>query len=400
MEYLKSVIYIVSYKRVFSKYLNYDMEEIEIDTFDLESYLSNEVEKIIKGILKASLKNPKASFFMLQHVKNSKKAREKRIKEEQLGNHIPPFLIASITDKCNLHCKGCYARANHSCIDYCGKDDIQGLMTSGKWNDIFKQSSDLGIEFIILVGGEPFVRKDVLKVAGDHKDILFPIFTNGTMIDKSYLDLLDSNRNLMPVLSIEGNRNTTDLRRGQGVFDKLQNTMNNLNTLGILFGASVTVTKQNMNEVLSDEFIENLKGSGAKAVIYVEYVPMDEKTKEIALDDVDRDRMMSRLDEIRKKEYDDMIFIAFPGDEDTSNGCLAAGRGFFHINAHGGAEPCPFSPYSDMDIIKSSLKEALQSPLFKKLQQSGNLSEKHIGGCVLFEQKDKVQKLLYEEEII
>ena len=93
----------------------------------------------------------------------------------------------------------------------------------------------------------------------------------------------------------------------------------------------------------------------------------------------------------------EMVFIAFPGDEKSSGGCLAAGRGFFHINAMGGAEPCPFSPYSDVSLKNMTLKEALKSPLFQKLQENGNLEKEHIGGCVLFEQEEQVKQLLKGE---
>ena len=51
--------------------------------------------------------------------------------------------------------------------------------------DIFTQSEELGIEFILLAGGEPFIRKDVLLQAGNHSNIIFPIFTNGRKIDES-----------------------------------------------------------------------------------------------------------------------------------------------------------------------------------------------------------------------
>jgi MoaA/NifB/PqqE/SkfB family radical SAM enzyme len=62
-----------------------------------------------------------------------------------------------------------------------------------------------------------------------------------------------------------------------------------------------------------------------------------------------------------------MIFISFPGDEKTSGGCLAAGRGFFHINSHGGAEPCPASPYSDINVRDSSLLDLQSVSLLKIL---------------------------------
>ena len=89
-----------------------------------------------------------------------------------------------------------------------------------------------------------------------------------------------------------------------------------------------------------------------------------------------------------------MVYISFPGDEKSSGGCVAAGRGFFHINSHGGAEPCPFSPYSDINVRETSLREALRSPLFMALQSGGILSDDHEGGCVLYEKREQVEALL------
>ena len=77
-------------------------------------------------------------------------------------------------------------------------------------------------------------------------------------------------------------------------------------------------------------------------------------------------------------------------------GCLAAGRGFFHINAYGAAAPCPFSAYSDLSLKNHSLREALHSPLFQKLQDCGMLEESHVGGCTLFAQETEVKKLIGE----
>ena len=80
--------------------------------YNLESYLSRGVANIVKGVLKASAGNPKESFFLMQYAKESLEAGRLRKEAEERGEHIPPFLIASITQQCNLHCKGCYARAN------------------------------------------------------------------------------------------------------------------------------------------------------------------------------------------------------------------------------------------------------------------------------------------------
>ena len=89
----------------------------------------------------------------------------------------------------------------------------------------------------------------------------------------------------------------------------------------------------------------------------------------------------------------EMTIISFPGDEAESGGCMAAGRGFFHISASGSAEPCPFSPYSDMNLRGASVREALKSPLFTRLRTEEILTAVHKGGCVLFEQEETVAGL-------
>lgn len=73
---------------------------------------------------------------------------------------------------------------------------------------------------------------------------------------------------------------------------------------------------------------------------------------------------------------------------------MAAGRGFFHINSHGGAEPCPFSPYSDINVCETSLREAMQSRLFRALRDGDFLDDDHVGGCVLYEKREQVETLL------
>ena len=362
-------------------------------TFNLESYLADGVESIVSGILKATMHNPKESLFMAKYAVQSKRAGKLRETAQKEGQHIPPFLIASITTQCNLHCKGCYARANHSCYDRVSAKNAPQLLRAEQWEEIFQQAEALGIGFILLAGGEPFVRRDVLAIAGEHSGVLFPIFTNGTMIDADYLELLDQKRNLIPIISMEGEQKTTDARRGAGIYQQLRSAMRELHNRGLLFGTSVTVTTENMREVLSDSFISELSGSGCKAIIYVEYVPIDNQTADLALNDEARALMARKLDGVRES-HSDILMVSFPGDEKSSGGCLAAGRGFFHINAAGGAEPCPFSPYSDISVADTSLLKALQSPLFQKLQQQGNLMQEHIGGCVLFEQEEQVKQLL------
>lgn len=361
---------------------------------ELVTYLEQGVETVLKGILKASFHCPQESLFMLHYIKNSRFAKQRRKELEEEGLHVPPFLMASITDQCNLHCKGCYARAKQGCHDLSPKENL--MMTREQWGSVFRQASRLGISFILLAGGEPFVRMEILKEAGKYKEILFPVITNGTFMDQESIQLLTANRNLIPVISLEGELHATEERRGSGIYQVLCRNMEQLHTQKILFGVSVTVTKENREEVLSQEFVRRLKEKGCSGILYIEYVPVEEGDQCLAPDDRDRQQMMEQLDYLRSLEKQ-MLLIAFPGDEKRSGGCLAAGRGFFHINARGGAEPCPFSPYSDTSLKHVTLKEALQSPLFCRLRDHGNLEKEHTGGCTLVQQEQEVQRLLKGE---
>ncbi len=357
--------------------------------FNLERYLSRGVEAIVKRAIRATLKNPKESIFISKYALASKKATNLRRKAKDQGENIPPFLIASITSRCNLHCAGCYSRANNQCKDHEGIDQLN----AEEWLRIFREAQELGIGFILLAGGEPMLRRDVIEVAGKIPNIIFPIFTNGTMFNESYMKLFDDRRNLIPVFSIEGYRDNTDGRRGFGVYNRVINAMEQMKQNHLLYGASVTVTKENIKEVTSDAFIKELINYECKVLFYIEYVPVTEETIPLAPEQEERDFMNEKLGVLREK-YEDIIFISFPGDEKSSGGCLAAGRGFFHINPTGCAEPCPFSPYSDVNLKNISLLEALHSNLFLKLQQENILIEDHKGGCVLFEKKEVVEKLL------
>lgn len=359
-----------------------------MDEFQLESYLSRGVERIVKEIIKVSGAVPGKGLFFLRFAAAEKKARVLRQHHESKGTHIPPFLIASITTGCNLQCKGCYAHANG-----CGDASVKQELTQEQWSTIFRQAKELGICFILLAGGEPMTRIDVLTEASRHKHILFPVFTNGTLLDEAILQLLSKNHNLLPILSIEGGKETTDARRGMGVYEQIKKAMEQFTYKHILFGASITVTTENQEQVLSDAFIAYLKKCGCKALIYVEYVPVDKKSTSLALKEEQRSLMASRLQYLRNQEKE-ILFISFPGDEKASAGCLAAGRGFFHINAFGNAEPCPFSPYSDTDVIHTELKETLNSPLFLKLRLGTLLTDDHQGGCVLFEKEEQVKDCL------
>jgi len=285
---------------------------------ELTQYFSRHSKALVLQILSRSFSDPKEAAFLLRFGRSVKKANAIRERYETEGLHVPPFLISSVTTSCNLFCKGCYARAN----GICGKP-MRPELSSEDWRNIFKEAEKMGVMFNILAGGEPLMRKDVIMAAKDFRETVFPIFTNGTAIDSEYIELFDKNRNLIPIFSLEGGRESTDVRRGEGTFDTVISKMKDLKDNGLFFGVSLTVTKDNMNEIMSKDFVDFIEQCGCSIVFYIEFVAAESCLSHLAPDSVSRiffDESLKELRDSNKK----MIFMSFPGDEKGLGGCLGA----------------------------------------------------------------------------
>lgn len=364
---------------------------------NLNNFMNNGIQNITDTATRFYLNNHKGQSFMLRLGLSLRKSAKKRDQYEELGIHVPPFLIASISSACNLRCTGCYARVN---VD-CDNETSQREMCREDWQRIFHEASDLGISFILIAGGEPLLRRDVIELASGFPNIIFPIFTNGTLLDDNYLSLFDTYRNLIPVLSIEGDDAMTDARRGNGISKKVARTGELLKERNILTGISITVTSKNYAEVTELSFLQALREKGCGLVFFVEYVPAEKGTEDLVLGTDDLPVLKTRINNLRSaKTNKGMIILSFPGDEEAMGGCLAAGRGFFHINQNGGAEPCPFSPFSTMNLKKQSMTEVLTSNFFTEVREiSAAETLNHKGGCTLFSVEGKVKDSLNNQGI-
>ena len=183
-------------------------------------------------------------------------------------------------------------------------------------------------------------------------------------------------RNLVPIISLEGDNAQTDERRGKGVFKSLEGVINRLQKRGIFYGTSITMTKNNFSTVTDGELVRDLNKSGCKLFFFVEYTPVDSTTENWAISDEQRKFMAEKVAGFRKKHS--ALFINLPEDEKDFGGCLSSGRGFVHISAQGDIEPCPFAPYSDTNLRESTLKDALQSDFLAAVRE--NSDQLHEGG--------------------
>ncbi|MBN1894880.1 radical SAM protein [bacterium] len=331
-----------------------------------------------------TLRNPLQAAFFLKTAMRQKKAADRRTDWEKKGVHVPPLLIASITNACNLRCSGCYAR-NH------GRPKRPELPV-GRWREIISEAERLGMSIVMLAGGEPFTRPEFADLPEEFPDILFPVFTNGMLLDKGMIEKLRKRKNLIPLISVEGGAETTDSRRGEGTYNRIWETLSLINRRRIFYGASITVSRKNLEEAMDPGFLEPFLKNGCQLFIYVEFIPVEPGTEDQVLVPDQRNELTRQANVLRKKYPAE--FIVFPGDEEQYGGCLAAGRGFVHIGPDGSLEPCPFAPYSDINVRDIPLEKALASRFLRTIRENHNRLTETRGGCALWANREWVQSLL------
>jgi MoaA/NifB/PqqE/SkfB family radical SAM enzyme len=318
-----------------------------------------------------------------------KKAAALRRKQEKEGLLVPPALFISVTSQCNLACRGCYQRGTHA--------GPARELDPVQLSSLVREASELGVSIIVLAGGEPLIRRaEIAGLARSYPRILFPVFSNGLLIDDAAAEELARTKNIIPMISFEGFQNETDARRGVGVYDQLLLVCARLRQNGIFFGCSVTVTRTNAGLVTSDRFVREMLAAGARVFVFVEYVPIEPGTEALVLDDSRCTALYGSIDRLNKNYP--ALFIGFPGDEDAYGGCLAAGRGFIHVSASGDLEACPAAPFSDTNLARVSLREALRSPLLSKIRSHHHLLTETNGGCALWTNRAWVEGLVDEEQ--
>lgn len=286
------------------------------------------------------------------------------------GQNPPDFLTISPGKACNLSCRGCYADsgAQREKLDFATVDRLVGD-AHDTW----------GNRFFVISGGEPIAwresGKGVLDLAEKHPDCFFIMYTNGTLIDERVARRIGELGNLSPALSIEGMRARTDARRGEGVFDKVLAATERLRKEGVVFGVSLTATRENADEILSDEVIDTFfESRGALFGFIFHYMPIGRSfTLDLMMSAGQRFRLYERSWSLIRDRH--LFLIDFWNGATASNGCIAAGRagGYFHVNWSGDVSPCVFFPYSPVNINEvyargGTLEEVWGHPLFADIR--------------------------------
>jgi MoaA/NifB/PqqE/SkfB family radical SAM enzyme len=299
---------------------------------------------------------------------------------------IPSLLVISPTMRCNLNCTGCYS----------GLYTKDGELSEEDMDNILSQARDLGIYFIVISGGEPYVKKhELMRLFRKYDDMYFLTYTNGTLIDDKTAKELGELGNVAPAISVEGYKEETDQRRGEGVYDQVMAAMDRLRREGVLFGISVTYTRNNIDTITQEDFVQYYIDKGAIFAWYFMFMPVG-KDPILELVPTPEQRVYTgkRVEELRTKYP---IFIAdFWNDGPAVSGCLAGGRSYLHILNSGRVEPCVFAHFGTDNIREVSLMDAANSPFFKAIRQKYPYNEKGNlkAPCMIIDNPDVLREVV------
>lgn len=305
--------------------------------------------------------------------------------EENYGFRPPFIMILSPSWQCNLRCAGCYTlgQQRHPGLEY---DLVKRIL---------KEARELGIYFVTILGGEPFVYPPLFQMFEEHPDIFFQVYTNGTLMDQEKAHRIAELGNVAVIVSCEGYEEETDRWRGKGVYRKIMDAMDYLREAHVILGSSATVTTHNVETVASDTFIDMLVDKGVVAQMYFLYIPVNGQG-DIHLMVTPEQRDFLRRQVIRFRREKPLFVLDFWNDGPHVEGCIAGGRRYFHINANGDVEPCVYTHIAEQNIRDVSLAEALDSNLFRCIRNRQPHNPNHLRPCMIIDNPHVFREVIEE----
>ncbi len=166
-----------------------------------------------------------------------------RLRYARQGVHSKPVVVWNVTRACNLSCVHCYASAlkGRPAEDELSRSEALGLVDS---------LADYGVPVLLLSGGEPFMRPDVMDIASRARSrgMGVTFSTNGTLIDGRLAREIARLKVGYVGVSIDGGEKMHDSFRGmEGAYGLAVDAIGRLLAEGVRTGLRVTLTKANVD---------------------------------------------------------------------------------------------------------------------------------------------------------
>ncbi len=322
-------------------------------------------------------------------------------------NASPRLIAWELTKRCNLACKHCRAEAT--------SDHVENELTTKEIKGILDDIVSFSRPIIILTGGEPLLREDLLEVAAYGRDLglRMVLATNGTLLDEGWAKALKDAGIKRVSISLDGAiaKNHDGFRGINGAFDLSLKGIDALRKVGLDLQINTTVTKSNLHEISA---IKNLAIKlGAVAYHIFLLVPMGRGKflKDEVIGAEEYERVLTWLAEQRGKvsmqvkatcapqyyrilrqkarEKGERVTPDTHGLDAVTRGCLG-GIGFCFISSTGKVQPCGYLNIECGDVRRRPFSDIWKnSMVFNRLRDRHRYKGKcsyceywHVcGGC-------------------
>ncbi len=147
-----------------------------------------------------------------------------------------------LTANCNFRCKMCYVH----------EDCREGVLSAEEWIAIGKRAVEQGMVFVLLTGGEPFLRPDFKEIysALIKMGLLISINTNGSLIDDDMFAFLVENPPIRMNISLYAADNEVYKELcGREALEIVKKNIIRLHEAGISVKINSSITPDNASEI-------------------------------------------------------------------------------------------------------------------------------------------------------
>ncbi len=290
------------------------------------------------------------------------------------GDCFPAFLFLSITNRCNLSCKGCWVTQS---VPPCE-------LSLPVLNNVITQSKAEGIPFFGILGGEPLLHEGVFDLFDAHRDAYFVLFTNGTLLDAKAAGRLRWSGNVTPLISIEGTKEESDARRGGiGVYASALDALRHCHENRLFTGVATSITRYSLDDLASDQFLDEMARRGAHYLWYYIYRPAGPNPSPERALSADQILQLRRFI-VDARTRAPLILVDAYWDHEGRALCPAATGIALHIAPNGAIEPCPVLQFAGENIGEGNgLAETLRhSALLRTFRDEVSPRTR---GCIIME---------------
>lgn len=198
------------------------------------------------------------------------------------------FAEVDITDNCNLRCKHCYHFKNPF------KEIKKKEISLASWVKRFDTLHKKGIRFILLVGGEPTLRQDVIELAY-RKFPVVHIISNGIIKIPKKLG------RLVIFLSIDGAKEKSEAIRGKGTFEKVLSNYSGDRRVIL----NMTLLKDNYTDL--ETLVKISKKHNFRGVVCNFYTTSPNYPDPLFIEKKDRALMIEEIKRVKKLYPNDLL---------------------------------------------------------------------------------------------